>query len=191
MKYCPSCGTPLQVFNSFDSNATDYICSNGHRLFIQKSSILAIQHMGEYLNLNSGRSLPKDVFKEWLQNETLRSHLNNQLASVVLYILESLDEKEIETPGYNEYNFCPLCAAKLTKIESDDLYVSSCECINKHVLRIRGGIWREGKNLLDSLQFRPNREQFRSFLEFWLTNSHAEEFIPHELRKHLKPILGY
>ncbi len=192
MKYCPSCGKLLSLFETFDSNAADYVCVNKHRLYILKKGILTIETMGEYLNLKSGMNSTEDTLKEWLQNPALRDHLNDSLASLILHVLENHENEDANVAGYYEYNCCPICASPLKKTESDDIYISSCECDNNHEFSKRNGIWKKGtRPETEPLQFRIPKERFSSLLDSWRTNEHLKDFVPYELRDILNHVQGY
>ncbi|MEN6319298.1 MAG: hypothetical protein ABFD82_11155 [Syntrophaceae bacterium] len=188
IRYCPSCGKKLEKVDIIDANADGYKCENGHCLHSLKQEVYTAQTMGSYLALKSGKESPEDIFREWLSNPGLRSHLNDNLANVLRFILETRNGKQNAAEPYS-YDYCTTCGEKLQDVPSDDLYVAILKCANDHTFLSRGGLRSVGGDRKTGIfSFDYDEKYFQMSYKSWLENKHFQQYVPHELKNALRSI---
>ena len=133
---CPECGGTLAPGNSADPWALCLRCESGHRYFLMPES----PGYGEATEAVSARfpeldgKNPADIAAFWLKEPSARRLLNEQLAVLLRFILES----GTGDPGLS-FRYCPFCGGALEGYEQPDVWVNGLRCENGHEWAERGG----------------------------------------------------
>ena len=170
---CPHCKSALKSYSRIDKFSDGIVCENGHRFFIQKKTVSsANSKISNKIIVPKSLSRPSDIIVYWLTDADARSHLNDQLASVLVRV-RNIDTDDIRITERPRFDHCPICQGVLSNHESDDVYVSSQICPNNHVWSSRGAQWwHTSDNERVELSAEMTDDELKSTIESWLTNRH-------------------
>lgn len=134
--FCPFCAEKLIVEDSWDSWKIGLLCTNAHKFTIPKKVALAGSTNSDFGSNSNRHSVANtSLLRKWLQEDTYRAKLNDQLADVLRRIAEeSLDANF----GHETFAYCPICRAQLHEIQEDDVWTNKLKCENRHEFHQRG-----------------------------------------------------
>ena len=133
---CPECAGALAPGESADPWALCLRCESGHRYFVMPESPShrqAAEAVSARFPELEGKN-PADIAAFWLKEPSARRLLNEQLAELLRFILESA----AGDPGLS-FRYCPFCGGALARYEQPDVWVNGLRCDNGHEWAERGG----------------------------------------------------
>ncbi len=139
---CPHCKTRLQERPRLDRFSHGIVCENGHRFFLKTKTVLAANSIvrNKFI-LPTTLKEPLAITQYWLTDENARSHLNDQLAEILVRIHE-IETRGVNIPDRPSFHYCPFCQQSLSDRGSEDGWVIDLYCSNNHRWGSRGGSLR-------------------------------------------------
>ena len=178
-KFCPYCKLDLNEYELIDPYMIGFACKNHHRFHIE------IIRDGQFTDksLQSDKTSPLEIAKDWLTDKNLRKQVQNQLAEILRKYIDIQTSISNEEEKNQSFMYCPICTFDLKEFEQDDVWVVGLKCSNNHILYSRNGLSYDGAWLKTDI----SKDTFSFLIKSYLEEARSEH-LPEQIAKLLTEI---